>query len=191
MRFRIATAALCLIGLVWFMQPLWVLGGSGWFQDSKVIAATWVGSVGGQPARQFCDFVSARYWNGGGVQSACPYSITRAGNGTCTDVTGNLLRVGNGTTCINSAGFGSSFTASLLQSPTSQASNPVAYYFDSVAGSDSNNCLSTRAPCVSTTKMAALRYRGGDTINWKAGSSFTGCLALNANNVRNTRPLNP
>jgi hypothetical protein len=70
-------------------------------------------------------------------------------------------------------------------------SKPVAYYFDSVAGSDSNNCLSTRAPCASITKMAALRYRGGDTINWKAGSSFTGCLALNANNVRNTRPLNP
>jgi hypothetical protein len=54
-------------------------------------------------------------------------------------------------------------------------SKPVAYYFDSVAGSDNNNCLSTRAPCASTTKMAALRYRGGDTINWKAGSSFTGC----------------
>jgi hypothetical protein len=54
-------------------------------------------------------------------------------------------------------------------------SKPVAYYFDSVAGSDNNNWLSTRAPCASTTKMAALRYRGGDTINWKAGSSFTGC----------------
>jgi hypothetical protein len=34
-RFRIATAALCLIGLVWFMGPLWVLGGWGLFQDSR------------------------------------------------------------------------------------------------------------------------------------------------------------
>jgi hypothetical protein len=439
MRFRIATAALCLIDLVWFMQPLCLLGGSGLFQDSKFIAPTWVPSVGGQPASLFCDFVNGRYWHSGGVQSACPYLI---GNETCTDASGNLLKVGNGSACISSAGFGStfgSFTNSLLQSSTFQASSvwgyknindtsfattttapdgtnkaekltetsatgavfgpiqtttataagtytacgyvkpgevggliiqlqlendtgndqyfegifglytqgsacppliqmtatpittnpdvvtlaapattllqntnatiqvvteganngvastvvdtgatmllgenassqcatavgaalasgpsanwvnqttcslswvsgtsgttnlqgfatsdsgvvrapsgtmrpgstggarafldgnvqsiavrrpnvtfpvytPVAYYFDSMAGSDSNNCLSTRAPCASTTKMAALRYRGGDTINWKAGSSFTGCLALNAKNVRNTTPANP
>jgi hypothetical protein len=156
----------------------------------------------------FCDFVNGRYWYSGGVQSACPYSITRAENETCAHASGNLLRVGNGIDCISSPGFGStfgSFTNLLLQSffdgnvqsivirtpKPFPVSKPVAYYFDSVVGSDNNNCLSTRAPCASTTKMAALRYRGGDTINWKAGSSFTGCLALNANNVRNTTSANP
>jgi hypothetical protein len=209
MRFRIATAALCLIGLVWFMRPLWVLGGSSLFQDSKFTTPTWVPSVGREPASLFCDLISVRYWYGGGVQSACPYSITRASNETCTDASGNLLRIGNGSACISSAGFGrtfGSFTNSLLQSfldgnvqgifirtpkVTLPVYTPVAYYFDSVAGSDRNNCMSTGAPCASATKMAALRYRGGDTINWKAGSSFRGCLALNANNVRNTTSANP
>jgi hypothetical protein len=64
-------------------------------------------------------------------------------------------------------------------------------YFDSVAGSDNNNCLTTGTACASVAKMASLLYAGGATINWKANSAFTGCFSLSAANVRNSSPTNP
>lgn len=60
------------------------------------------------------------------------------------------------------------------------------YYFDSVAGLDTNNCMTTGTPCQTVAKMNSLPQYGGGTLNWKGASSFTGCLVISARNVTNT-----
>lgn len=64
-------------------------------------------------------------------------------------------------------------------------------FWDSVAGSDANNCLTSGAPCQTIAKMKALNYSGGHAINWKGGSNFTGCLALSSGNVSGTSAARP
>jgi hypothetical protein len=87
--------------------------------------------------------------------------------------------------------FGTMLTALGVGGGCSNNFSSAAVYFDSVAGSDTNNCLTTGTPCQTVAKMKAGLYAGGATINWKAGSSFTGCLALSAANVHSTTALNP
>jgi hypothetical protein len=70
--------------------------------------------------------------------------------------------------------------------PCAVANSATNYFFDSVAGADTNNCLTTGTACLTVTKMNALAHYGGGTLQWKGGSSFTGCLALAAStNVTN------
>lgn len=72
----------------------------------------------------------------------------------------------------NAAGINSS-TASV----TVTSSNGVVarnYYFDPVAGSDSNACTSSTAPCQTIAKLNAQTYHGGDVINLKAGTLAAG-----------------
>lgn len=64
-------------------------------------------------------------------------------------------------------------------------------FWDSVAGSDANNCATPGTPCLTTTKMNALSYKGGHSINWKGGSNFTGCVVLSAGNVSGTSAVSP
>jgi hypothetical protein len=60
---------------------------------------------------------------------------------------------------------------------------PVAYYFDSVGGSDTANCQSTSTACQSITKINSLSYHGGDQILLKAGDTFLGCLSITSSNA--------
>jgi hypothetical protein len=86
---------------------------------------SWVPYQGGQVASLWCDFTQGNYYYNNAVQASCPYTITRAGNETCTDASNNLTTVGSNTACITTAGFGStfqSFTNDLLQSSTFQNS---------------------------------------------------------------------
>lgn len=64
-------------------------------------------------------------------------------------------------------------------------------FFDSVAGSDANNCTSSGTACQTVAKMKSLNYTGGHAINWKGGSSFTGCLVLSSGNVSGTSAGSP
>ncbi|RPJ29055.1 MAG: hypothetical protein EHM35_13455, partial [Planctomycetaceae bacterium] len=50
------------------------------------------------------------------------------------------------------------------------------YYVDSVGGSDSNGGTSEGSPWKSLSKVTSRSYAAGDTINFKAGSSFSGGL---------------
>jgi hypothetical protein len=60
------------------------------------------------------------------------------------------------------------------------------YFFDSVAGVDTNDCRTSGTPCQTVARMQALPHYGGGTIQGKGASSFTGCLVLAASkNVTN------
>ena len=52
------------------------------------------------------------------------------------------------------------------------------YYVDSAAGSDSNNGTSSSSPWKSLSAVANRTFSAGDTINFKAGSSFSGGLTF-------------
>lgn len=65
---------------------------------------------------------------------------------------------------------------------TANSITGTAYYFDSVSGSDSNNCKSTGAACQTAAKIQSTINAGlhaGDSINLKNGSTFTPTVAFN------------
>lgn len=53
-------------------------------------------------------------------------------------------------------------------------------FWDSVAGLDTNNCTTALLACQTDNKMKALSFPANAVINWKGGSSFTGCLTISA-----------
>jgi hypothetical protein len=62
------------------------------------------------------------------------------------------------------------------------------YFFDSVAGADTNNCLAASGtppvgPCLTITKANILKNQGGGSLTFSG--SFTGCLVQSLSNVSN------
>jgi hypothetical protein len=56
------------------------------------------------------------------------------------------------------------------------------YYFAAI-GNDNNNCASSDLPCRSVRRANSLAYVPGDSIRFRGGDEFFGCLELNLRNV--------
>ena len=69
--------------------------------------------------------------------------------------------------------------------PTASATYTLAgtNYYVSAAGSDSNNGTTTGTPWLTLTKVQAGAYHPNDTISFRGGDSFTGCMTFNNSNV--------
>src|SRR5215813_9053695 len=70
--------------------------------------------------------------------------------------------------------------AALLLGCASSQADP-AYYF-AANGSDSKPCTQT-LPCLTIAKAQSLSYLPGDSINFRGGDTFTGCLSITPTNV--------
>ena len=70
-------------------------------------------------------------------------------------------------------------TTTLLSCASSQAD--PAYYF-AANGSDRKPCTQT-LPCRTIAKAQSLSYLPGDSINFRGGDTFTGCLSITPTNV--------
>jgi len=70
-------------------------------------------------------------------------------------------------------------TTTLLGCASSQAD--PAYYF-AANGSDRKPCTQT-LPCRTIAKAQSLSYLPGDSINFRGGDTFTGCLSITPTNV--------
>src|SRR5262249_24264292 len=70
--------------------------------------------------------------------------------------------------------------AALLLGCASSQADP-AYYF-AANGSDSKPCTQT-LPCLTIAKARSLSSLPGDSINFRGGDTFTGCLSITPTNV--------
>jgi hypothetical protein len=55
------------------------------------------------------------------------------------------------------------------------------YYIDSVSGSDDNSGISENSPWKSLSTVSSMIFQPGDNINFKRGSSYSGCVTINGN----------
>lgn len=63
-----------------------------------------------------------------------------------------------------------------LPATVSAATSGTVYYVDSAAGNDNNSGTSTDSPWQSLAKVNTTTFKPGDSIHFKRGCSFTGCL---------------
>jgi len=70
-----------------------------------------------------------------------------------------------------------------LRAPTGQN-----YYIDSVNGSDDNRGTSKNGAWESLSKVSRMTFQPGDTIYFKRGSSYTGCVTINGDGTA-SRPI--
>jgi hypothetical protein len=82
-------------------------------------------------------------------------------------------------TAVGYVASGLSGTSAPVTVTVSNGIGAVSYYFDGVDGSDSNNCLAAAqgagniGPCQTSTKFNSLTYKGGDTVQFNAATTFT------------------
>jgi hypothetical protein len=86
--------------------------------------------------------------------------------------------VGNGSHTIGASATDTSGNVTVATSVTVNVSNGagVSYFFASSGSDTANNCTVSATPCQTISKANGITYQAGDSMLFKRGDTFTGCV---------------